>query len=432
MKITPQTFRAALAAILLIPCVLLAAETPIKGFRLTSDGNACGFIITNFGAGFAAANGLSGSAGVTPGAWRNPDWFAVAWAQNPTSAPATITWRTNMDQVIQRQSFNLVKHDRVAQISEQHAFLDLAFSVTPTNLATINQFGYLTHLADGGVTVSVTSASFGVTNLLMLLTDGLPVDRYWNATTGSLRAAAIAAVDANLTNTTLNTFSTYAPAATNYVRNTNLWFRPAPVCLTATTSSGNGGATLVTPRHAIAAAHYSPQVGETLTWVSSNNVATQAVVTAINNIVDDLNLLRLDRAVSSIDCAKFLASPVDALPTGIVNIPLALGETHGGFPRMQLVIGYNSGWTPASAYLAWQTPTRTDYLNFFYHLPISGDSSQPVFLSTGSALLLLFCLHGPCAGPNIPAYKTSIQAKIAAWGDTNVLENIDTSTYTEF
>lgn len=373
---------------------------------------------------------------ITPGAWRNSNWFDLAWAVNPTNTADSSTFRTNLDQVIQRQGFNNVRHDRVAQISEQHSFFDLAFSVSPTNRAVINQSGYLTHLADGVVTASVTAASFGRTNALMLLTEGLAVDRYWSGTTGSLRAASIAAVDGSVTGATMEIFSTYATNTMTFVRNTNLWLRPAPECLAAWNSRSEHlyGGVLITPRHAIAAWHFSPQVGDTMAWVSSNNVVTQAVVLAISNPAADISIVRLDRAVNGIPLAKFISDPEGVLPTGIREIPLALGEVHGGAHRMQLVIGGSAGWNERGYWGIgwWKAPERPSWRDLFYHYPISGDSSQPVLLTTGRDLVLLFCLFYPSSGPNVHAYLPEILAGIAAWGDTNQVEYLSTSTYTEF
>ncbi|MFZ4394148.1 MAG: hypothetical protein ACOYOU_00820 [Kiritimatiellia bacterium] len=58
MKIVSQIIRAALAAVLLSPCALPAADTPIAGLKFTGNVNAGGFTISNLAPSFAQANGL--------------------------------------------------------------------------------------------------------------------------------------------------------------------------------------------------------------------------------------------------------------------------------------------------------------------------------------------------------------------------------------
>lgn len=387
-----------------------------------------------FGAGGSAGAG----SGVAAGTWRNPQWFSLDWSENPTNAPDFISYRTNLDQTIERQAFNNVKHDRVAQITEQHSFFELAFAVSPTNLASVSSNGYLTHLVDGVVTVSVSAASFGLTNMLALRTAGATAERYLTGAAGSLRAASIAAVDAAVTGATMQIFSSYDPDTANFVRSTNLWLRPAPECLAAWNSRSvtRGGGVLITPRHAVTAIHASfrPQPGDTVSWVTASNSVFSAIVVAEKNIAADIALIRLDRELTGVRRAKFIAAPNAFMPTGISEIPLACGEIHGSGQKMQLVIGGSRSWGERGwTGIGWRkSPERPDWRGLFYHYPAIGDSSQPVMLTTGNDLVILFCLYYPTQGPDLHAYLSEIQAGIAAWGDTNLIEYLDTQSYTEF
>jgi hypothetical protein len=370
------------------------------------------------------------------GSWRNPDWFNVSWVDAPSNAPDTTTYRTNLDQLVARVGFNNVKHHRIAQITEQHTFSALSFAVWPTNLASVTASGYLTHLADGAVTAAVTTADFGRTNLLTLRTEGYVVDRYWGGIPGSLRAAVISNVAVSVTGATMQVFSTWNVPSNTFVRSTNLWLQPAPACAAAWSSRGGLiGAVLVTPRHAIAANHggYRPVVGDTLKFVDATNGVWSAVVAAEKNVATDILMVKLDADIP-VPPAKFLASPQEALPLGINELPLACGEVHGGYPEMQLVVGKSETWS-AGAYATlawWKAAEQPVWRDLFRHYPVPGDSSQPVIFSTGSDIVLLFALWFPTAGPNLHSFKTEIQAGITGWGDTNTLSFVDVSNYTEF
>jgi hypothetical protein len=374
---------------------------------------------------------------VSAGTWRNPDWFMLSWSEAPSNTPDTISYRTNLDQVIERQGFNLVKHDRVAQISEQHSFFELSFAVAPTNLASVSDNGYLTHIADGIVTASVTASTYGRTNTLVLRTEGSAIDRYWSAAAGSLRSAIISNVAANVTGATMRTFSTYDTENMLFERSTNLWMKPAPECVAAWNSrSGHlGGGVLLTPRHAVTAVHASfrPQAGDQVAWVDSTNGLWTATVLEEKNVAADIALIRLDQDIP-VRVAKFLADPEAALPTGIFEVPLACGETHAGHHEYQLVVGGSRTWGERGYWGIgwWKAAEQPLWREYFRHYPIPGDSSQPVMFSTGTDYVILFCLYYPTSGPNLHAYLPEIEAAIAGWGDTNTLSFLDTTPYTEF
>ncbi len=377
---------------------------------------------------------------VSPGTWRNPEWFNLVWALSPTSCPDSTTYRTNLDQVLERQGFNNVRYDRVAQISDQHSFFDLDFTVEPAERASVSSNGYLTHLADGVVTAAVTAATFGRTNVLVMRTEGMAIDRYWDGAEGSLRAAIISNVAAGVgtTGATMRTFSAYNTNGTAFTRSTNLWIRPAPECVAAWNSRAQpyyGGGVLITPRHAITAAHASfrPQVGDTVKWVDSTNGVWTAVVDAEVLVAADIAMIRLDTEIP-VPVAKVLANPAAALPTGIREIPLACGEVHFGAHEFQLVVGGSEGWNERgyTGISWWKAAERIAWRALFRHYPVSGDSSQPVLFSTGMDFVLLFCLYYPTSGPSVHSYLEEIQAAIAAWGDPETLSYLDVTPYTEF
>lgn len=376
----------------------------------------------------------------TASSWRNPEWFNLVWASAPTSCPDSTVYRTNLDQVIERQGFNNVKYDRVAQISDQHEFFELDFSVEPAERAVVSSNGYLTHLADGVVTAAVTATSFGRTNVLVMRTEGMAIDRYWDGAEASLRAAIISNVTAGVgtTGATMRTFSTYETNGTAFVRSTNLWIRPAPECVAAWNSRvqpWHGGGVLITPRHAITAGHASfrPQVGDTVKWVDATNGIWTATVDAEVRVAADIAMIRLDTEIP-VPVAKLIAAPEATLPTGIREIPLACGEVHFGGHEFQLVVGGSEGWNERgyTGISWWKAAEKPAWRALFRHYPVSGDSSQPVLFSTGTDFVLLFCLYYPTSGPSVHSYTEEIQAAIAAWGDPDTLSFLDVTPYTEF
>lgn len=372
---------------------------------------------------------------VSSATWRNSNWFQIAWTESPTNAADSIGYATNLDQIIERQGYNSTKYDRIAQVSEQHDWFDLIFAVAPTNLATVSSNGYLTHLADGVVTAVVSAATFARTNALALRTIGSVITRYWGGVDGTLRKAGYDAVSANVTGAVMDIWTTYEPAATNYARNTNLWLKPAPACLAAAVNgAANMGGILITPKHAVVAAHYTPSAGSVMAWVSTGNVAFVRTVSASKGVVSDIALVQLNEAVpDDIPRAKFIQDYEAYLPTGIYKVPLACGDVHGT-PRMQLVSGATADWNNTGAFGIgwWLVDDHPAWRDLFYHYPVSGDSGQPIFITTGTDLIPLFTMHTPCRGPCLHTYLPQIQAAIAAWGDTNTVEYLDVGSYQEF
>jgi hypothetical protein len=334
----------------------------------------------------------------------------------------------------------MVKYDRVAQISDQHEFFELDFSVAPAERASVSSNGYMTHIADGVVTAAVTATSFGRTNVLVMRTEGMAIDRYWDGAEASLRAAIISNVTAGVgtTGATMRTFSTYETNGTAFVRSTNLWIRPAPECVAAWNSRvqpWHGGGVLITPRHAITAGHASfrPQVGDTVKWVDATNGIWAATVDAEVRVAADIAMIRLDAEIP-VPVAKLIADPAGSLPTGIREIPLACGEVHFGGHEFQLVVGGSEGWNERgyTGISWWKAAEKPAWRALFRHYPVSGDSSQPVLFSTGTDFVLLFCLYYPTSGPSVHSYLEEIQAAIAAWGDPDTLSYLDVTPYTEF
>lgn len=370
------------------------------------------------------------------GAWRNPDWFDLSWLDNPTNAPDSTTLITNLDQVILRQGFSRVRHDRTALIENQHGFYDLTFSVTPTNIASLSESGYLTHLADGVCTTIVSAGSYAKTNTLFLRTEGGRIDRYWDAAPGTLRQTCLAAVDAHVTNASIEIFTSVDTGTLSWVRNPALWFRPAPECISPWNSRAGplGAGVLVTPRHAITAKHASfrPQVGDTVAYVDGANNAYTAQVTAEVNVAGDLNLIQLDTAMDGVARAKLIPTPTVFFPTGIRYVPVGVGEAHAGGNKLQL--GIAGRWLGAGTdYSAsWYSPDKPSWQALFYHWPVSGDSSQPVLMTTGTDVVLLFCLLGPDSGPCVHLNADLIQQRIRELGDTETLEYINVDSYQEF
>lgn len=389
-----------------------------------------------------AASAISAASRAGAPNWRDPYWFKVSFSEHPTNAPDTTVTQTNLDRIIFRDSWGAIRRDRIIQLSGMRGFYPVDYMATPTNVAVVSSNGYVQHLADGVATVTVSTHFRSSTNLLYFLTQpGSSVERNSDGATGTVRRSAIDGINAGVTGGQMTVFSSLDHATAVYVRNTNLFLRPAPACLAVWSSASSFSAeqwnrgVLLTPRHAVLASHVNDLgVGVTCRWVRADNVVTDAVVTASVDLGSDVSLIRLDRAITGISPAKLIAPElaIESLPTGLEYLPMALAEAHGE-PRMQCVVGASSdlGRSDIFAVNA-SAPVDPTWRTLFYHSPIIGDSSSPIFCVIGGDLVLVTELYASIAGPSMSYWSPAIQAQIAAWGDTNMLEFINHNAFRRF
>ena len=99
-------------------------------------------------------------------------------------------------------------------------------------------------------------------------------------------------------------------------------------CISADNSRHNGGATLITPTHALCAEHYALQVGDTISWVTADNTVIQRTVTVATPVVyrentggtntPDYVVLTLNEALPSTITPALV---YDDAPYGFTDVP---------------------------------------------------------------------------------------------------------------
>jgi hypothetical protein len=192
-------------------------------------------------------------------------------------------------------------------------------------------------------------------------------------------------------------------------------------------SSGRNGV-LVTSKHAIFAAHYSPTVGDAMVFRDADGVAESVTVAAVSaHPTTDILLARLSSALSaSIPPACVLPTDyVDYLGTTGSNIACVMADKDhniGVGETSSLNTGGAAGWhSPANA-------TRAA----MHHPLATGDSGSPIMLLSGSNLCLLAVATGTGTGYAITGVRSWIESTIAAWGDTQTLTDLDLTSFTNF
>jgi hypothetical protein len=365
--------------------------------------------------------------------FRNHDYFDMTLVDIYTNALPGSGFSTNEDRVYVTWSANQVKNNKQVVLLNLRDMPSISYSMIGTNVATVSDVGYITHVADGMATVTVSAVNFERTHEIYLATKALTTQSYYGGDTGTIRQAAENSAPTT-TNQSLFIYSMYDPTNGVYVRNTNFWFNPAPACLLARNSRrGNwvGGGVLVTPRHLVASKHDSshPRLGDTVVFVRTNNtVVTRTITEYAESTSEDYSISRLSEDITGIDFAKFVTNRNQILPTTVDGIPYGIGETHMGAPAMQLEEGYDL----YSYGAAWKQTTKPIWMSYFYHYPIAPDSSQPVFISTGTDIILVSQLHTAFSGPDMWEAAGAIQTQILAWGDTNTLSYVDNALWRMF
>jgi uncharacterized membrane protein len=373
--------------------------------------------------------------------WRNTEYFDLTILDVYTNAPPASGYTTNLDMIYAYYANQQVKNDKQLMLRNIRGFPMITYDVYPTNLASISQNGYVTHIADGVVTTSVSTASFGRTNELYLPTRASLSNSYYLGATDSIRRGVENNVNLYVTNATFRVFSTYDLTNKIFIRSTNCWFRPAPACWTAWRSdygSWRAGGVLITTKHIVTATHLGPAaVGTQFIWVRADNTYATNYVVARSDIGYDTTIMRLSNEVTGIAVAKLLTNIVSILPNGNKYVPIGLGEAHLGNPVLQLALGNSTASSMSvventSWFSGWRQSVDPIYAQYFDHVPYSGDSSQPLLMSTGTDIVLIGQFWTAGGGASSSAMATLFQSRINDWGDTNVLTYIDNTLWENY
>lgn len=367
--------------------------------------------------------------------WRNLDYFDMTLVDVYSNVPPANSYITNQDWVTAVYADNQVRNDKQIILKNVHDYPIITYSVIPTNLATVSSNGYITHKAVGIITSVVSSATFSRTNILYLPMRASVEAVYYQGATGSIRRAAEDNINLYITNATMRIFSTYNVSERIFVRSTNLWFRPSPACVAVLNNNRYKGGVLITPKHMISATHYGvPPIGSNVIFVTTNNIVITNTVINNASLGSDVSITRFSDSIT-ITPAKLLTNFYAILPTGTLEIPMGMGESHAGSPYIQIGLG-NCTLSELSSWnkymTTWKQTANTLLIPYFYHYPVSGDSSQPMLISTGTDIILVGQFYSSWGGTFTSALASSIQQQITSWGDTNTISYINNALWRNF
>ena len=201
---------------------------------------------------------------------------------------------------------------------------------------------------------------------------------------------------------------------------------------------------MVSPKHLMFAAHYTPSVGTVFRFVTQDNVVVERTMTAILKHPDyeyspvcypDLAVGVLDSDVpGTITFAKILPSGwKDYFPTQhaynkVPGIPLMVLD------HEEKALVYNvgniseGGPKPALQRVYYDEPDTVPRQSFCEEI-IPGDSGNPVFMVIDGELVLLTVITGAANGTDIQGFSDDINTMMTSLGGGYQLTAIDLSEF---
>lgn len=372
-----------------------------------------------------------------------PYTLALSALDLPVAIPDTVTAVTTNDAILRKEVTAVTKHDKQIVVSVSRGFPTWGMTAGPTNIATLDGSGRLTHVSDGAatVTLSATNNGGGFTSThtlgVTLATDGVTTWSYTGAVPGSVRAATLDWITPALAaGGEIGRFSTIDHAATNYVRNAACWATNVdlgciPVWNSATDNS-EFSPTLISPESGLACNHAYPGIGSRVRWVTAAGEIVERSILASQQVWNDLRAFRLSEPITNITPAGLFASTnlfavhTNGLSGGAqcrgYRIPVVSSDQ---FMRASVRDIYHMG-----AMTAFIQPVDAARLAYFT-AAISGDSGSPSFMivSNKPILIAVYTTGGAGTGPGIPTLYDAVTNICRQLGDTNVISAYDTSGF---
>jgi len=268
-------------------------------------------------------------------------------------------------------------------------------------------------------------------------------------------------------------YSTFNFTNNIFVKNSGFWANSLNFSGVSVNKQGSGGVTsvtMVTPRHAIGAAHYAPIVGDKMYFCDENNNTIEKTIIAVQNTSGDSTIVKFDSDVpSTVKKYKFFPSnwknyfPQDFYPAihPIYNISYTRSATYVPFIVMShyrwdedwplqrpnryayIYIGniiwptYPDG-SVAKASLAGGYATNefggvfSDYNGEPSGIR-GGDSGLPCFYIVNGDLIFAMKHFYPATGSFLSDFLTDIQNAINSVGSEGYsLQFVDLSEFTDF
>ena len=391
--------------------------------------------------------------------------FVVNLSQVPryASQPVTTT-ATLQDRIVTRNTPATGVYDVSVSVSPTLAINEFPYQTTSDNTGILSNEseGLLSHSSNGQVMLSTTSGAGEIvrTSATAISFFEQTIDEFleWSAgTAGKAFTEAVesripATVEAftygsNFPNGVLNMLSPPGPYGTSaWTRNPNFWLSNIDwSSLSIRNSTGHArGGTLVSPRYAVCAAHFGFSAGQTLTFLSNDNVARVRTVASVTNFPlfgsYDTCLVRLTAPLTYAEdgiafCKVFPADYADYLP-GATRLG-GIDVSQRGIPVLPVnqdkLMGAGRGFLPPTAAF---TVSGGDFAGSFYNMSLAIrdlDSGHPAFALVGSEPVLLGTWTNRNSGLNFSGnagFQQSLNAVMAA--DNESLTPVDLSEFTNF
>jgi hypothetical protein len=409
----------------------------------------CGLATTSE---FARQFAKRGNPGFQVSLARRPRYFSA-----PTQASAVV-----QDRSVTRYSPTTGVYDLAVEVTPVVAWLGGPYTTISDDESVLasESDGVLSHVANGTVMLSTTAASGEVVRTRAAAENfsGGVVDEFfdWGSGTGgeaftdSVEDRMPASVESpaygtGFTNGLLNMFTPPGPyGASGWKRNPNFWLSGIDwSCLSVRNSVGHArGGVLVSPRYAIAAAHFDFSPGQTLTFVTADDQARVRTVDSVTNFPVftsyDTCLIRFTEPLTYADdgiafCKVFPGDYADYLP-GATRVG-APSPSQRGIPVLRTnqdkLMGAGRCLLPSSQ-SNFSAPGG-DFSGSFYPAAISIrylDSGHPVFALIGTEPVLLGTWTNVSAGSNFTGnagFQEAINAVMA--NDSESLTAVDLSEF---
>ncbi len=191
------------------------------------------------------------------------------------------------------------------------------------------------------------------------------------------------------------------------------------------------GATLISPRHFIAANHYAVSVGRIVGFIDSSGNHIERTVTGSTNISGtDIQVELLDSDVPDsityypIMASSTLFSSLQKVQEETLDVPIVV------FDQESKAIVQKITYIPNTSigHLTYSTGTRKEFSESL----ISGDSGQPGFIIVDNQPVLLFAHYTATAGPNLGNYINQINSAMTSLGGGYQVTEYEPTCFTEY
>lgn len=393
--------------------------------------------------------------------------FAVTLSQVPRySSQPSETNATVQDRAVVRKAPASGVYDLAVSVAPAVSAIELPYETTSDDAAILSDesAGLLSHAGNGVVMLSTTSAAGEAVRTRVTSSgfsaetidefsewsDDTAGDEFTESAESRLPATPETPVyGSGFVNGVLNMLLSPGPYATSgWTRNPAFWLAAIDwSCLSIRNSLGHArGGVLVSPRYAVCAAHFGFSAGQSLTFLTADNVPRVRTVDGVTNFPVftsyDTCLVRLDAPLTYANdgiafCKVFPIDYADYLP----------GATRSGFPNasqrgipvlpvnQDKLMGAGRSFLPNPSDRGF-TVSGGDLSGSFYGMSLGIrhlDSGHPTFALSGTEPVLVGTWTNVGSGSNFTGnagFQQAINAVMA--NDSESLTTVDLSEFPDY